>query len=103
LSDADDVEEGEKKDIPSVFQDKYSPSDTLLGWGEKSGDSTRDTLGDESLVTIQPEKHMMEHELAKEEAMHIMHDSPLGEIQMEAHTEFVMDVQLPLRSTMGVE
>ena len=39
-----------------------------------------DTLGDESLVTIQPEQHMMEHESTEEDTMHIMHDSPLGEI-----------------------
>ena len=53
--------------------------------GEQSGDSTGDTLSDESLVMIYPKQHMMEHELAWEEVMHIMRDSPLGEIQMEAH------------------
>ena len=37
----------------------------------------------------------MEHESA-EEAMHIMHGSPLGESQMEAHIESVMDMWLTL-------
>ena len=37
--------------------------------GEQSGDSTRDTLGDESLVTIQPEQPMMEPESAKEDTI----------------------------------
>ena len=47
--------------------------------GELLGDSTGDTLGDETLVTIQPELYMMEPELVEEDSMHIIHDSPLGE------------------------
>ena len=38
-----------------------------------------DNLSYESLVTIQLEKHMMEHESTEEDTTHIMHDSPLGE------------------------
>ena len=71
--------------------------------GEQSGDSTGDTLGDESLVTIQPEQHMMEPESAEEDTMHIMHDSPLGESQMEAHIESMMDMQLTLGSSIEEE
>ena len=37
--------------------------------GEQSWDSTRDNLGDESLVTIQLEQHMMEPESAEEDTM----------------------------------
>ena len=40
----------------------------------------RDTLGDESLVTIQPEQHMMEPESAEEDTMDIRHDISLGEV-----------------------
>lgn len=64
--------------------------------GEQSGDSSRDTLGDESLVTIQREQHMMEPESAEEDTIHIMHDSPLGESQMEAHIDSMMDMWLTL-------
>ena len=71
--------------------------------GEQSGDSTGDTLGDESLVTIQPEQHMMEPESAKEDTMHIMHDSPLRESQMEAHIESMMDMWLTLGSATEEE
>ena len=66
-------------------------------------DSTRDTLGDESLVTIQPKQHTMEPESAEEDTMHIIHDSPLGESQMEAHIESMMDMLLTLGSTIEVE
>ena len=58
-----------------------------------SGDSMGDVQDDELLVMIQPEQHMGEHESAKEEDMHSMHDSPF-EGQMEVHIESVMDVQL---------
>ena len=71
--------------------------------GEKSGDSTGDTLGDESLVTIQPEQHMMKHKLEKEDTMHIRYDSPLGENQMEAHIESMMDIWLTLGSAIEEE
>ena len=71
--------------------------------GEQSEDSTRDIQDDQSLVMIQPKKYIMKHGAAEREDMHIMHDSPLGESQMEAHIEFVMDVQLPLGSAMGKE
>ena len=64
--------------------------------GEQSGDSMGDTLGDESLVTIKPEQHMMELESAEVDTMHIMHDSPLREIQMEAHIDSMMDMRLTL-------
>ena len=59
-----------------------------------------DIQDDESLVIIQPEQHMVEHESPEEEAMHIMHDSPLGESQMEAHIESVVDMRLTLGSAM---
>ena len=62
-----------------------------------------DTLGDESLVTIQPEQHMMEPLSAEEDTMHIMHDSPLGESQMEAHIESMMDIRLTLGSATKEE
>ena len=35
--------------------------------------------------------------------MHIMHDSPLGESQMEAHIEFMMDMRLTLESAIEEE
>ena len=35
--------------------------------------------------------------------MHIMHDSPLGESQMEAHIESVMDMRLTLGSAIEEE
>ena len=38
-----------------------------------------DIHDDESLVTIQPEQHMVDQESVEEKDMHIMHDSPLGE------------------------
>ena len=63
-------------------------------------DSTGDTLGNESLVTIQPEQHMMEPKSAEEDTMHIRHDSPLGESQMEAHTGSMMRTQLTLGSAI---
>ena len=105
MSDADDVEKVEQRNIPSVCQDEDSSLDESMGsyedasgereqpcrddddsrpelcssvQGEQSGDCIGDTLGDESLVTIQPEKHMMEPKSAEEDIMHIMHDSPFG-------------------------
>ena len=60
--------------------------------GEQSGDCIGDTLGDESLVMIQSEQHMMEPELAKEDIIHIRYDIPLGEIQMGARIEPMMDM-----------
>ena len=125
----DDAAEAEQKGIPSVCQDEDSSSGESMGsnadasrereqscrdddsgpdlssrvQGEQSGDSTGDTLGDESLVTIQPEQHMMEPESAEEDTMHIMHDSPLGESQVEAHTEFMMRMWLTLGSAIEEE
>ena len=72
-------------------------------WGEQLGDSTGDTMGDETFVMIKPEQHMMEPELAEEDTMHIMHDSPLRESQMEAHIESMMDMQLTLGSATEEE
>ena len=71
--------------------------------GELSGDSTGDTLGDESLVMIQPEQHMLEPESKEEDTMHIMHDSPLGESQIEAHIESVMEMRLAVGSPIEEE
>ena len=71
--------------------------------GDQSGDSTGDTLGDESLVTIQREQHMLEPKSAEEDTMHIVHDTPLGESQMEAHIESMMDMQLTLGSAIEEE
>ena len=51
-----------------------------------------DALGDETLVMIQSELYVMEPESVEEDAMHIMHDSPLRESQMEAHIESMMDM-----------
>lgn len=62
-----------------------------------------DTQGDESLVTIQPQQHMMEHESVEEETMHIIHDSPLRESQMEAHIESMTDMWLTLASSVEKE
>ena len=81
LRDADEVAEVEQGDTPSICQDEDSSSDESMGsyenasgereqlcevdgsrpelyssvQGEQSRDSMRDTLGDESLVMIQPE------------------------------------------------
>ena len=71
--------------------------------GEQLGDCIRDTLGDESLVMIQSEQHMMEPELAEEDTIHIRHDIPLGEIQMGAHIEPMMDMRLTLGSAFEEE
>jgi len=71
--------------------------------GEQSGDSMGDALGDETLVTIQSELYVMEPESVEEDAMHIMHDSPLRESQMEAHIESLMDMQLTLGSAFEEE
>ena len=86
LRDADEVAEVEQVDIPSVCQDEDSSSNESMGsyedasgererscrvddsrpelyssvQDEQLGDSTRDTQGDESLVMIKPEQHMME-------------------------------------------
>ena len=105
LRDTDDVAETRQKDIPFVCQVEGSSSDESMGsmedasgereqscgvdgsrselhssmQCEQSGDSTRDTLDDESLVTIQLEQHVMEPELAEEDTIHIRHDIPLGE------------------------
>ena len=46
---------------------------------------------------------MVEHDSAEEEAMHIMHDSPSGESEMEAQIESVVDVRLTLGSTIEEE
>ena len=62
-----------------------------------------DTLGDESLVMIQPKQHMTELELAEEDTMHIMHDSPFEERHMEAHSESMMDMRLILGSSIKEE
>ena len=130
VRDADEVAEVEQVGIPSVCQGEGSSSDESMGsvedasgereqpcrddddsrselcsnvQGEQSRDSMGDTLGDESLVTIQPEQHLMEPESAKEDTMHIMPDSPLGESQMEAHIESMMDTRLTLGSTIEEE
>ena len=49
-----------------------------------------------SFVTIQPEQHMMEPELAEEDTMDIRHDISLGEIRMGTHIEPMMDMRLTL-------
>ena len=46
---------------------------------------------------------MVEHESVEEEPMHVMHDSPLEESEMEARIEFVMDMRLTLGSTIEEE
>ena len=46
---------------------------------------------------------MMEPVSAEEDTMHIMHDSPLGESQMEAHIESMMDMRLTLGSAIDEE
>ena len=46
---------------------------------------------------------MMEHELVEEDTMHIMRDSPVGESQMEAHIESMMDMRLTLGSAIEGE
>ena len=46
---------------------------------------------------------MMEPKAAEEDTMHIMHDIPLRESQMEAHIESMMDMQLTLGSTTEEE
>ena len=45
----------------------------------------------------------MELESAKEDTIDIMHDSPSGESQMEAHIEPTMDMQLTLGSAFEEE
>ena len=95
LRDADDVVETGQEGIPFVCQDEDSSSDESMGsyedasreqekpykeddsrpelcssvQGEHSRVSMGETLGDESLVTIQPEQHMMEPESAEEDTM----------------------------------
>ena len=54
-------------------------------------------------MTIQPQQYRMEPQLADDDTMPIMHDSPLGESQMEAHIESVMDMGLTLGSTIEEE
>ena len=56
----------------------------------------RDTMGDQSLVTIQPEQHMMEPESAEEDTMDIRDDISLSEVQMGAHIESMVDMRLTL-------
>ena len=68
--------------------------------GEHSKDSMGDIQDDQSLVMVQPEQHMVEHGAVEEDVMHIMHENPLGESQMEAHSEPVLDMWLPLGSAM---
>ena len=46
---------------------------------------------------------MMEPESEEEDAMHIMHEIPLGESYIEAHIESMMRVRLTLGSTMEEE
>ena len=60
-------------------------------------------MGDESLVTIQPEQHMMEPESAEEDTMDTRHDISLGEVQMGAHIEPMMDMRLTLGSAFEVQ
>ena len=74
----------------------------LFRSGEQSGDSMGDALGDETPVTIQSKLYVMEPESVEEDAMHIMHDSPLGESQLEAHIESVMDMWLTVGSAIEV-
>ena len=45
----------------------------------------------------------MHMQSAKEDTMHIMHDGPLRESQMEAHTESMMDMWLTLGSATEEE
>ena len=46
---------------------------------------------------------MMEPESTEEDTMHIRHDIPLGESQMSAHIESMMDIRLTLGSAIEVE
>ena len=46
---------------------------------------------------------MMEPELAEEDPVHIRHDIPLGESQMGAHIEPMMDMRLTLGSAFEEE
>ena len=129
MRDVDEVAEVEQVDVPYVCQDEDSSPYESMGsdddaygerdhscrdgynrpelyssvQGEQSRDSAGDTLGEESLVTIQPEQHMVEPELAKEDTMHIRNDIPLGESQMGAYIESMMDMQLTLGSAIEVE
>ena len=54
-------------------------------------------------MTIQPEQHMMEPESAEEDTMHVKHDIPLGESQMGAHIDSMLDMRLTLGSAIEVE
>ena len=98
---SDDDASGEREQ--SCKDDDSRPELYSSVQGEQSRESTGDTLGDESLLTIQPEQHRMEPKSAKEDTMHIMHDSPLGESQMEAHIESTMVMWLTLGSTIEEE
>ena len=64
-----------------------------------------DIQDDDSLVMIQQEQHMVEHESAKEDDMDSMHGEPFGESQWEDHIEPVMeeDEQPPLGSAINEE
>lgn len=46
-----------------------------------------DIQGDESLVKIQHEQHMVEHESAEEDDNHNIHDEPFVESQLEVYVE----------------
>ena len=50
-------------------------------------DPKGDIQNDVSLVMIQLEQHMVEHESAQEDDMHVMHDELFGESQLEVHVE----------------
>jgi len=63
----------------------------------------RDIHDDDSLVMIHTERLMVEHGADEEEAMCIMHNSPLGERHMDAHNEPVLDMQLTLGSAIEEE
>ena len=128
IFNADEVAKVEQEGIPSVCQGEDSFSYESIGsvedafgeqekscrdgdsrpelhssvQGEQSRDFAGDTLGEESLVTIQLEQQVMEPESTEEDTIHIRHDIPLGESQMGAHIETMRDMRLKLGSAIEV-
>lgn len=113
----------EKEEIPSEFQGEDSPLDEFIGsyedaskehescgvidrrldlcssvYREQSVDPMGDIQDDESLMKIQHEQHMVEHESNEEDDVHNFHDETLGESHLEDHIEPMMeeDEQTPL-------
>ena len=70
--------------------------------GEQSRDSAGDTLGEESLVTIQLEQQVMEPKSTKKDTTYIRHDIPLRESRMGAHIESMRDMRRTLGSAIEV-